>query len=216
MAVKTPTKEQLDEAKALIVKQMADADAKKLTPGKIHLSPKSYEAFGELLKVNKRDFGKRPASVPSDIINKNLIPAGIVETKGVRSAMQYRCMCALGDVVSDPAIADKVTRAPRGSKSPGTARARVSSVKAPDAKTTATFIRYIDGQKENWKLEAREAVKNADATTASAVDKLGFDKVARYVHKSEELTSNEGWKNHLADKFGRESVDYFAELIDSE
>ena len=125
-------------------------------------------------------------------------------------------MCALGDVVSDPAIADKVTRAPRGSKSPGTARARVSSVKAPDAKTTATFIRYIDGQKENWKLEAREAVKNADATTASAVDKLGFDKVARYVHKSEELTSNEGWKNHLADKFGRESVDYFAELIDSE
>ena len=60
MAVKTPTKEQFDEAKALIVKQMADADAKKLTPGKIHLSPKSYEAFGELLKVNKRDLENVP------------------------------------------------------------------------------------------------------------------------------------------------------------
>ena len=85
--------------------------------------------------------------------------------------------------------------------------------KAPDARTAAKFIRYVDSAKETWMVDTRKSLENTNKTLAQELNKLGYDKVRDYVNSVEEIADFAGWRKHLVDRYNEATVRYFEEFL---
>jgi hypothetical protein len=93
-------------------------------------------------------------------------------------------------------------------------RERNAASGALNPKDIMKFTEYLRTRKEAWRVEAPRAVEDEFADVASAINKLGFDRVRQYVSRVASVSGADGWRMHLRDQFGEAIVEFFAVEID--
>jgi hypothetical protein len=94
--------------------------------------------------------------------------------------------------------------------------ARKASAPTLNPRDVIKFAKYLETRKESWRIQARKAVEEEFSDVASAVNRLGFDRVREYVKRAESVSGSDGWRRHLQDTFGAEIVEFFQEEIEAD